>query len=159
MDQNPTTPPCLPIQGTIEYATFTDRLQPGEVPTKSSAPSSTPSFHGANGLNYRAPAEAAGRKLGRGVEFDPVAVPAGGCVVHAQDCWHGSAPNVSTHRHRRALVVHFLRGDVNFIGGHSLEVRACCPSSVRRHRKCRVCVIRRRCRVGLLADSLWFMFL
>eukprot|EP00903_Cladosiphon_okamuranus_P012519 g11722.t2 len=59
--------------------------------------------------------------LGRQVEFEVVAVPPGGCVVHAQDCWHGSGPNVSAERQRRALVVHFLRGDARFIDGHSLQ--------------------------------------
>lgn len=102
---------------------MTKPLRPEESANVSTGPSSTPSFHGANALNYRAPAEAAALTLGRQVDFEAVAVPPGGCVVHAQDCWHGSAPNVSAERHRRALVVHFLRGDARFIHGHSLQVR------------------------------------
>ena len=108
--------------GTIEYASMNKPLRPEASANASTCPSSTPSFHGANALNYRAPAEAAALSLGRQVTFDAVAVPPGGCVVHAQDCWHGSAPNVSSERHRRALVVHFLRGDAKFIDGHSLQV-------------------------------------
>lgn len=108
--------------GTIEYASMTKPLQPEELANAPPNPSSAPAFHGANALNYRAPAEAAALSLGRQVEFDAAAVPPGGCVVHAQDCWHGSAPNVSTTRHRRALVIHFLRGDARFIDGHSLQV-------------------------------------
>ena len=111
-----------PSAGTIEYASMTEQSAPGESANASPSSSATPSFHGANALNYRAPAEAAALSLGRQVEFEAVAVPPGGCVVHAQDCWHGSAPNVSTERHRRALVVHFLRGDARFIDGHSLQV-------------------------------------
>lgn len=112
--------------GTIEYATMTTPLP---APEGSAADSSTshsplPSFHGADASNYRAPAEAAALSLGRRVEFEATAVKPGGCVVHAQDCWHGSAPNVSAQRHRRALVVHFLRGDARFIDGHSLQVTA-----------------------------------
>lgn len=100
---------------------MTEPLRPAEL----ASASTSPSFHGANALNYRAPAEAAALTLGREVAFDAVAVQPGGCVVHAQDCWHGSAPNVSMERHRRALVVHFLRGDARFIDGHSLQVSGC----------------------------------
>lgn len=94
----------------------------GSAADPSTSRSSLPSFHGADASNYRAPAEAAALSLGRRVEFEAVTVKPGECVVHAQDCWHGSAPNVSAQRHRRALVVHFLRGDARFIDGHSLQV-------------------------------------
>lgn len=109
--------------GTIEYAKITDTIRRGAHRTTSSPnkPVSA-SFHGADALNYRHPAEEAARSVGLQVEFDAVAVPPGGCVVHTQDCWHGSGPNSSRERHRRALVVHFLRGDARFIEGHSLEV-------------------------------------
>ncbi|CAN0294158.1 unnamed protein product [Pylaiella littoralis] len=107
--------------GTIEYATMTEPLPSEQLAPESSSPSSIPSFHGANALNYRAPAVAAAASLGRKVKFEEIAVPPGGCVVHAQDCWHGSGPHLSTKRHRRALVVHFLRGDARFIDGHSLQ--------------------------------------
>lgn len=114
---------CLTLfAGTIEYATMTEPLPSEQLAPESSSPSSIPSFHGANALNYRAPAVAAAASLGRKVKFEEIAVPPGGCVVHAQDCWHGSGPNLSTKRHRRALVVHFLRGDARFIDGHSLQV-------------------------------------
>jgi hypothetical protein len=38
----------------------------------------------------------------------------GHAIFHHQDIWHGSGPNVSTMRHRRTLVAHYLRGDVSF---------------------------------------------
>ena len=40
--------------------------------------------------------------------------PAGHVIFHHQDVWHGSGPNQSTTRHRRALVAHLLRGDVQW---------------------------------------------
>lgn len=40
--------------------------------------------------------------------------PAGHAIFHHQDVWHGSGPNQSTTRHRRALVAHLLRGDVQW---------------------------------------------
>ena len=39
---------------------------------------------------------------------------AGHAIFHHQDIWHGSGPNISTSRHRRTLVAHYLRGDVSF---------------------------------------------
>lgn len=48
------------------------------------------------------------------VTVETVDVPKGELLVHHQDVWHGSPPNVSLNRLRRALVVHLLRGDVAF---------------------------------------------
>ena len=46
--------------------------------------------------------------------FSPV-TNAGHAVIHHQSTWHGSGPNVSPSRVRRALAVHMLRGDVAFV--------------------------------------------
>ncbi|KAG7366850.1 mitomycin antibiotics/polyketide fumonisin biosynthesis protein [Nitzschia inconspicua] len=43
---------------------------------------------------------------------ETVAVPAGQMVVHHQNLWHGSGPNISTTRSRRALVAHLIDGEV-----------------------------------------------
>ena len=43
-----------------------------------------------------------------------VEVKEGCALLHHQDVWHGSKPNQSIHQHRRALVIHYLRGDVKF---------------------------------------------
>lgn len=43
--------------------------------------------------------------------------PAGHAIFHHQDVWHGSGPNRSTSRHRRALVAHLLDGNVKWIQG------------------------------------------
>ena len=40
--------------------------------------------------------------------------PAGHAIFHHQDVWHGSGPNQSTTRHRRALVAHLLNGNVQW---------------------------------------------
>ena len=40
--------------------------------------------------------------------------PAGHAILHHQDVWHGSGPNQSTSRHRRALVAHLLNGHVQW---------------------------------------------
>ena len=43
-----------------------------------------------------------------------VAVAAGEMVVHLQQVWHGSGPNMSTNRRRRALVAHLIDGKVKW---------------------------------------------
>lgn len=43
-----------------------------------------------------------------------VAVKAGEMVVHHQDVWHGSGPNTSKSRQRRALVAHLIDGEVQW---------------------------------------------
>ena len=35
-------------------------------------------------------------------------------VVHHQQTWHGSGPNTSTFRTRRALVAHLIHGEVQW---------------------------------------------
>lgn len=48
------------------------------------------------------------------VEVESLVVKAGSAVIHHQDTWHSSGPNSSSSRHRRALAIHALRGDVQF---------------------------------------------
>ena len=43
-------------------------------------------------------------------------VPAGFCLIHHQNMLHGSGGNISMDRHRRALAVHLIDGDVKFVG-------------------------------------------
>jgi hypothetical protein len=38
----------------------------------------------------------------------------GRAIVHHQNVWHGSGPNLSLTKDRRALVGHYIRGDVEF---------------------------------------------
>lgn len=64
-------------------------------------------FHDCNESSYRSsiPSDAE-------VRFVPVC--RGHAVVHHQSVWHGSGPNLSQCNDRRALVGHYLRGDVKF---------------------------------------------
>ena len=73
------------------------------------------SFHGGEGADFRASARAASPNG----ELDIVAltVPRGHAVLHHQDVWHGSAPNTSAVRARRAMGIHLVRGDVSFREG------------------------------------------
>ena len=43
-----------------------------------------------------------------------ISVPDGQMVVHHQDVWHGSGPNRSHNRPRRAIVAHMLNGQVQW---------------------------------------------
>jgi Phytanoyl-CoA dioxygenase (PhyH) len=54
-----------------------------------------------------------------------VPVSQGYAIVHHQNVWHGSGPNRSNVRHRRALVGHYLRGDVQFRAGVCEREREC----------------------------------
>lgn len=47
-------------------------------------------------------------------ETTSVRVPAGCAIVHSQSVLHGSGPNTSASRHRRALVLHFIRDGLKF---------------------------------------------
>jgi ectoine hydroxylase-related dioxygenase (phytanoyl-CoA dioxygenase family) len=46
-------------------------------------------------------------------------VKAGHAIIHHQDVWHGSGPNKSDTRYRRALVGHYIRGDSLFVNDDS----------------------------------------
>lgn len=48
------------------------------------------------------------------VSLKTIPVKAGEMVVHHQDVWHGSGPNLSESRHRRALVAHLINGEVTW---------------------------------------------
>ena len=77
------------------------------------------SFHVGEGQDHLTSLRQAAAKAG----IDPdvavasiqtVAVKSGEMVVHLQDTWHGSGPNSSANRHRRAVVAHVLNGDVQW---------------------------------------------
>ena len=48
------------------------------------------------------------------ISFIAPRAPSGTLIVHAQDTWHGSGPNVSE-RPRRTVVAHLVRSDVRFV--------------------------------------------
>jgi ectoine hydroxylase-related dioxygenase (phytanoyl-CoA dioxygenase family) len=43
-----------------------------------------------------------------------VEVPAGSCVFHAGEIWHGSGPNTTGDRMRRSIGIHMVPADARF---------------------------------------------
>ncbi len=62
--------------------------------------------------DYRARMKAAARAAGI-ADPEPIfiEIPAGSCVFHAGEIWHGSGPNVTGDRMRRSIGVHMIRDD------------------------------------------------
>ena len=77
------------------------------------------SFHVKDEEDYKTPLRKAAINAGQNVEeveksIVTVDVPAGELLVHHQDIWHGSGPNLSQTRLRRSLVVHLINGEVTW---------------------------------------------
>eukprot|EP00578_Thalassiosira_sp_NH16_P022206 CAMPEP_0181082206 /NCGR_PEP_ID=MMETSP1071-20121207/3499_1 /TAXON_ID=35127 /ORGANISM="Thalassiosira sp., Strain NH16" /LENGTH=357 /DNA_ID=CAMNT_0023163779 /DNA_START=110 /DNA_END=1179 /DNA_ORIENTATION=- len=75
------------------------------------------SFHSSDETSYRDGLALAGRlaDIANPINtIEPAPVREGYAILHNQDTWHGSGPNRSSIRHRRALVAHYVRGDVTF---------------------------------------------
>lgn len=70
-------------------------------------------FHGQD--DYRAQMRAAAEAAGV-VPAEPllIEVPAGSCVFHAGEIWHGSGPNTTGDRMRRSIGVHLLPLEARF---------------------------------------------
>jgi phytanoyl-CoA hydroxylase len=47
-----------------------------------------------------------------------IEVPAGSCVFHAGEIWHGSGPNTTGDRMRRSIGIHMVREDARFSDRH-----------------------------------------
>jgi ectoine hydroxylase-related dioxygenase (phytanoyl-CoA dioxygenase family) len=78
---------------------------------------SASSFHVTGDGDYQAPLKQAAQRAGLDpskVQVETVRVRAGEMVVHHQQVWHGSGPNVTVDRPRRALVAHLLNGEVQW---------------------------------------------
>lgn len=97
-----------PGTGTLEYVRGSHKWPLSEIP--------------ANFLNpedYQEPmrlaAEAAGVK---NPEIVAVEVPAGSCVIHAGETWHGSEPNRSGDVMRRSIGIHMIPEDAVFSDQH-----------------------------------------
>ena len=87
-------------------------------PYKSVADVSESSFHVGENDHFTAlrhAAHAAGIDPDAAVDsVETVHVKAGEMVVHHQQIWHGSSPNITLGQHRRALVTHMLDGEVRW---------------------------------------------
>ena len=64
--------------------------------------------------NYRAPMQTAAKLQGIDPDIAYIEVPAGGGSFHHGHVWHGSDKNHGEHP-RRALVIHAMRSDVEFV--------------------------------------------
>jgi hypothetical protein len=75
------------------------------------------SFHGQE--DYRAQMKAAAEAAGVETQ-EPVfiEVPAGSCVFHAGEIWHGSGPNTTGDRMRRSIGIHMVPADAQFSDRH-----------------------------------------
>jgi phytanoyl-CoA hydroxylase len=93
-----------PDAGTLEYAPGSHLWPLTSVPK---------SFHGQG--DYRAQMTAAAQAAGV-VAPEPfyIEVPAGSCVFHAGEVWHGSGPNTTGYRMRRSVGVHLIPEDAQF---------------------------------------------
>lgn len=90
-----------PSNGSIEYAIGSHKWDLASNLT----------FHGSSN-NYRDSVTKAALHANKPVNYESITAKAGDIVIHHQDTWHGSGPNQTTSTHRRTIVGHYLRGDV-----------------------------------------------
>ena len=123
--------------GCVEYAAGSHKWSPllhkrekveeedqNEEGTESSIHNEMSSFHSSDETSYRnglTLAASLARVSNPMDTIEPVPVKEGCAILHHQDIWHGSGPNLSNTRHRRALVVHYIRGDVKFRGSTTCD--------------------------------------
>lgn len=90
--------------GTLEYVPGSHRWPLTPIPEGFHAPD-----------DYRALMKNAARAAG---VADPqsyfIEIPAGSCVLHAGEIWHGSAPNSDVDRMRRSIGIHMTPADAQF---------------------------------------------
>jgi len=111
--------------GCLEYAVGSHKWRPlqhrmDDDEVVSSTNKDISDFHSSDELSYRKGLSTASQLAGvpaDKIEVDMVPVKEGYAILHHQDVYHGSAPNMGQ-RHRRALVAHYLRGDVSFRQGN-----------------------------------------
>ncbi|TWT10622.1 phytanoyl-CoA dioxygenase family protein [Reyranella sp. CPCC 100927] len=93
-----------PDAGTLEYAPGSHRWPLTPLPD---------AFHGED--DYRAQMKAAAQAAGVAAPVPVlIDVPAGSCVFHAGETWHGSGPNTTGDRMRRAIGIHMIPANAQF---------------------------------------------
>lgn len=94
--------------GTLEYARGSHLWPLAGIPED---------FHGPD--DHRARMRYAAEKAGLAAP-EPVfvEVPAGSCVFHAGEIWHGSGPNIRSDRQRRSIGIHLLPSNATFSDRH-----------------------------------------
>ncbi len=92
--------------GTLQYVRSSQRWPLTEIP---------PDF--LNPDDYQEPMRLAAQAAGiETPEVVSIEVPAGSCVVHAGETWHGSEANRTGDRMRRSIGVHMVSADAVFTG-------------------------------------------
>lgn len=94
--------------GTLEYIAGSHRWPLTPLPQGFHAPD-----------DYRALMKNAAKAAGvSDLEPTYIEVPAGSCVFHAGETWHGSGPNITGDRMRRAIGIHMVPSDAVFSDRH-----------------------------------------
>lgn len=94
--------------GTLEYLPGSHRWPITPLPKGFHAPE-----------DYRASMKRAAQQAGVAApEPHFIEVPAGSCVIHAGEIWHGSGPNATGDRMRRSIGVHMVAADAVFSDRH-----------------------------------------
>lgn len=94
--------------GTLEYALGSHHWPLTPIPDGFHAPE-----------DYRALMKLAAKAAeARIPEIVPIEVPAGSCVFHSGEIWHGSGPNLSKSQMRRAIGVHLIPENAEFTNNH-----------------------------------------
>jgi phytanoyl-CoA hydroxylase len=94
--------------GTLEYVPGSHRWPLTPLPE---------AFHAQD--DYRGQMKAAARSAGVSTpEPVMIEVPAGSCVFHAGEIWHGSGPNTTGDRMRRSIGIHMVPEDARFSNRH-----------------------------------------
>lgn len=97
-----------PEAGTIEYVRGSHLWPLTPIPEGFHAPD-----------DYRAPMRHAAAEAGVAQpEICPIEAPAGSCVFHSGEVWHGSGPNSTEERMRRSIGIHMVASDARFSNRH-----------------------------------------
>jgi ectoine hydroxylase-related dioxygenase (phytanoyl-CoA dioxygenase family) len=107
---------CLEYSvGSQKWRPLLHRMNDHSNTTTSTESSEISDFHSSDSSSYRNGVSVAAQLAGVSQNIvEAVVVKEGFGVLHHQDVWHGSNANKSPTRHRRALVAHYIRGDLRF---------------------------------------------
>lgn len=107
---------CLEYSvGSHKWRPLLHRMDDHNNTTTSTESSEISDFHSSDETSYQNGVSKAAQVAGVSQNIvEAVSVKEGFGVLHHQDVWHGSNANKSPTRHRRALVAHYIRGDISF---------------------------------------------
>ena len=94
--------------GTLEYVPGSHRWPLTKIPDGFHAPE-----------DHLSLMKRAANQAGQAVQAPvPIEAPAGSCVFHCGEIWHGSGPNVTGETERRSIGIHMVPVDVRFSDRH-----------------------------------------